>query len=455
MTVPIADRPQRRVGVRVVWGVVLCIVTTLLLPTFWTNVEPLHSRKAERHGFYDMRLWVGAANGYFDRTGSLYDTEVEGYFVPGSHSKYKYPPFYASLLRSMHGIKRLPLVFAWAFLVIYFLSAVATIWASPSRSWMRWWGVLLVALAWQPLYENFADLAMEGLLLFLFAVGAALLSYERIALWGVMLGVAAGVKIYPGALLGLPLIWSILPPAGHGARQSRWKSLRAYAGALVGFAATLAVGLVVFPPQITWQFFHDILPRIGGVSLSYESVGLASTIGRTLVLSTGGLPAGETLDIQTLEQFGSSAQQALTWGVWGAVFALLGIATVRKLRLRATQFQAALALLVAALPTSWAAYQALLFLPLAYGFLRLPSLGLPDRLVPDLGLDESSPARSLGAWALAAFAIVGGLVSLSGDRFWSAPALYAWVRALLPFSIWTLLILLDARPARPVPEPSV
>ena len=317
--------------------------------------------------FHDFHVFRGEVARARDG-GPLYATARSDYFNPGS-PVYKYPPPYAALIKaftSWPAERALQLFLATSLLVL--AGAWATMLSVFRPSWERGLLALIVYLNWEPLFESLQGLQLEPLLLLLAALALACLVLGQPFGAGLALGIACAFKVYPG-LLVLPYLV-----------RRRWAVV---AGAILGLAATLALSALAFPARLSLDYFTRILPRLGGVALAWDSIGLLAHAGRlALLLLTG--------PEQTLAAARSVPAILGVVDVPGLVTptcvlaALLGVplvVIVAKPLARAGDLppvvgeSAALGLSLCAvlvlLPTSWPDYQTLLALPAVWATLTV------------------------------------------------------------------------------------
>jgi hypothetical protein len=405
--------PRDRVRLLLPW----IVLAVLLVPTgvrIASLVRPWVAPGWESIAFYDFRLWrSGVAQ--FEETGVLYDTEQPGYFLPGSHSRYKYPPTYAALLKLVSSLPQR--VVGRAFFVgnVLLLAALLAmmLWALRPGAW-RAVLMILLFLHWQPFFENFGDLQMEPILLFCFGVSLLGRRGARELGSGIPLGVAGAFKVYPWILL---LEFAV---------RRRWRVL---VGGALGAIGTLGLAALIVPLRLSAQFFFGVLPRIGGTSLSYENVSLLATLGRWGLQLGGGLPGAEVLDGMVLETAGATAAMRMAQILTVLSASVLLFLTVRAARraraapvtIRETALLSmSICLLLLFIPTSWLSYQVLLALPLLAAVALAPAWRADRR-----------------TWLVLSFAVAWGVIFNSYGRFFeSYPGTPSLLRALVPAAIW-------------------
>ena len=131
-------------------------------------------------------------------------------------------------------ILNLGLLFATAFLLR----------ASTQLPWRR---IALVAVLSFPLRVNFLYGQYYVLLLFLLALSCWLYIRQRQFLAGLVVGLAAGLKVFPV----LYLLYFL-----------RKRDLRAFAGVVVGSLGTVVVSVFAFGWQLHRTYLFQVLPRV-------------------------------------------------------------------------------------------------------------------------------------------------------------------------------------------------
>jgi hypothetical protein len=277
----------------------------------------------------------------------------------------------------------------------------------------RLWIAAIVFPTWKPIRECLADLQMETIILFCLSLSALLLARSRTGA-GAAIGVAGAFKVYPWLVAGPFLL-------------ARW--WRIVAGVVIGSLVALALSAISLPARHSIEFFFQILPRLGGISLSYENFSLLATLGRILLWARGDLPPAEALDSMYLEQLQSP--RVLAWllflGMLGAL-ALLGWKR-RSYWSDLESGRKATALLalgacatVALIPTSWLSYQSLLVLPALVCVARV----LPGDILSMILLGTS----------LAAGVLLWGY----DDSFARHPGPFAAARTIIPYALAVVVL---------------
>lgn len=357
--------PARDPRTRSRWRPLLWVLLALsLIPTVArvaSLVEPFCAPGWERSAFYDFRLWRTGVERY-EQTGRLYDTDTPGYFLAGSVSLYKYPPTFAAILKLFAGRPQSTVgrIFLLGSLVLLLLAlGVLLVGLRPPPL-----GGALMALVfvhWMPTWELLSDLRMEPIVLLLLSI--TLIGYLRGRTWlaGVPAGVAGAFMVYPWALLVPSLLCR------------HWKVLL---GALVGAIGTLAAAALILPARLSMQFFTQILPHLGGTSLSYENLSLLAQLGRVGLLLTGEMPSAAELDLMHLET--PDISRLVTAHIIALALLIVVALGIGRPLLRAIRAAGSvpagrrdalnLALMICVvmplIPTSWLGYQIILILPL-------------------------------------------------------------------------------------------
>lgn len=406
----------------------LLIVLTVVRIAFLT--QPFLESGWDLKTFYDFRLWRTGVERYV-ATGQLYDTDTPGYFLAGSHSFYKYPPTIAAVLRPFAGQPQWKVgrIFLIANFVVLLSSLVLILIAfRPGR--LRALCMVLLFLHWSPTWESLSDLRMEPLVLALFSASIFCLQRGKRIAAGVPVGVAGALIVFP---------WFVLV---YFALRREWRVLL---GALCGAIGALGVTAVILPARLTVQFFTEILPHLGGTSLSYENVGLLANLARLELLLTGHLPPVMVLDRLHLE---GHVNSHLLWAHLVAVVVLIPIlvllyrltaGAIRRasslpvFRREPLAFGITVCLLALLIPSSWLSYQILLGLPLLCAVALAPA-----------------PRDDLLTWALLAFsAVVGSAIYGYTAFFYTHTEISSVLRSLIPITLWIAQIrVLRARAVR-------
>jgi alpha-1,2-mannosyltransferase len=338
-------------------------------------------------GFSDVRIFLEIAQRVHEG-GRIYATEESGYFDPGS-AVYKYPPTYLACLyplRDLRWRRVVSILFRvnGALLLLAFgLVLVATRPSLPRALLMA-----IVFVNWSPFWESVAGMQLELAMLALLAAAAALAARGRYLGAGAGLGAAAALKVYPGALAAYFLL------------LRRWRAAPGLAvGALLPLlGAALVLG---FDPLVE---YIRIFPRLGGVNLSTDNLGIPGLAARLAVLACGALVAVVALTLRKARagafRLGEDPRRELL-GLGACVCALLLI-----------------------LPTSWPDYQTLLILPLLLAFAWV-----------------EPPARRPWEWGLLLAAAVAGGIQLGFRTVMLHPHLMPYLRAWIPFAVLAVTLL--------------
>jgi alpha-1,2-mannosyltransferase len=209
---------------------------------------------AERHGFFDLKVYYGAVNYWVHDGGSLYD-----YLKPNSKYGFTYPTFAA--------ITMLPMAFVpWgvAITISLLLTVAASVWllwrlvdpVARREGWTRWFA-LAVALCLLAAFEPFRETVNFGqvnmLLLGLVAFDL-LVPVARGRWWGgVAIGLATAIKLTPGIFIVYLLV------------TRRWRA--AVTASATAAAATVLTAAVA--PDASREFWTAALwntDRVGSLA---------------------------------------------------------------------------------------------------------------------------------------------------------------------------------------------
>jgi len=403
--------------------VVLVLLTAVRLVG---RVEELRSFKHGTAQFLDFRIFFEAV-ARAEETGQLYASDRPDFFLPGS-AVYKFPPPFAATLTPFTEYDWLPVAKLFVVVNLFLLACVLTVfWRSVRPQGWRWVLVSLVFLNWQPFWETLLGVQLEIGILLLLTLGLASVRTGRFLTSGAAVGVAAAFKVYPVFLLSYFVLWR------------RWRGL---VGAVIGGGGALLVATVVISLGESIRYFVEILPRLGGTSLSPENLSLVAQISRVFVGPSGIRDLfGDANTNQILE---STPQGIWVFGflVTGLSTVLIGssVAAVHRARKADCQQREALSwcmaicLLVILIPSSWVDYQTLLVLPAMYAV-----------------ASASRPRVDPLAWTLLGLAVLPAIVIDLNDAIWNPGlGLFAALRALVPLFLWGALVRILVKPREAV-----
>jgi alpha-1,2-mannosyltransferase len=154
---------------------------------------------AVRHGSFDFKVYYGAVNYWLHGRGEVYD-----YLKPFSKYGFTYPPFAALAMSPMavlpwwaaNSLNITGSVLATVVLLDWFLRPVA-----GRYGWTRWFTVAVAACfaaAFEPLHETVSFGQVNLLLLILVLADFRLLIGRGSRFGGVLIGLAAAIKLTPG-----------------------------------------------------------------------------------------------------------------------------------------------------------------------------------------------------------------------------------------------------------------
>jgi len=220
--------------------------------------------------FEDFSAYLGAARS-MAAGGSPY-----AQFDPGTvvMSGFVYPPFAAVLVRPLALLSDQMALTVWLIGSVGCAVAGAIIVARTAlpASWPRVELGVLAALAFAPATYNYWHGQINPLIFLLLALAYRAYTQDREILTGVVLGVAAGIKVAPVVLILLLL------------RRHWW---RGTATMITTGAVTVTVGLVALGAGTTQTFFKTVFPALNrGVGWIYDQSlgGAVSRLGAHSVL---------------------------------------------------------------------------------------------------------------------------------------------------------------------------
>lgn len=187
---------------------------------------------ARRHGFFDLRVYYGAINYWMHDGGQVYD-----YLLPYTEYGFTYPPFAAVVMAPMayvgwHTAIAVSLALSVGALATIMYWLVGPI--AKRRGWPRWFALVIaleLAVALEPVWET-VNFGQVNLVLMAMVAGDLLLLVRRNHRFaGIGIGLAAAIKLTPGAFIVYLLV------------TRRWRAAgvaTATAAAATWLAATLA-----------------------------------------------------------------------------------------------------------------------------------------------------------------------------------------------------------------------
>jgi alpha-1,2-mannosyltransferase len=174
----------------------------LIVLAFTAGVWAFLAIAAERHGFFDLKVYYGAINHWINSGGNLYD-----FLLPRTEYGFTYPPFAALLMSPMAmvswhvaiAISLALTVGATAFLLRWMVLPIV-----KRQGWTPWFAMVLavgLVAAFEPVREtvNFGQVN----LLLLFLVAADLLLFVQFGkrFGGIGIGLATAIKLTPGIFI--------------------------------------------------------------------------------------------------------------------------------------------------------------------------------------------------------------------------------------------------------------
>jgi hypothetical protein len=388
-----------------------------------TALRLAHDARNTRFDHTDFHLFFAAAQRSLEG-GAVYLTRDPDLFRPGSPTGYKWPPPVAAALvpfahRPIEQV--IPLFFGLA--VACLGGSLVLLLATLKPALRRALLIVLAFLNWQPFYETLYGLQLEPLLLLLLSAWIALLRAGRLGWASVPLGAGAALKLYPGLLLLVPAL------------RRRWRSLAA--GLLAAAVTLLAAGLTL-PLRLSFEYFAEVLPRLGGTSLSIDNVSAMAHLGRVAILQSDvdrpWVLIADEAQLETACGAFACAAAAAAWAVLCGLLVAIGVRAYRRgSALPAAVREPAmgglsLCLLLFLIPTSWLDYQTLLVLPLAWALAAAPGGARRDPVT----------------WTLLGAAAVLGAMPAGGWFYESHLAAFSLARSALPLLLfWAHARLLD------------
>lgn len=237
-----------RSGLRRTW---VQVVTVLV---FFVAVWAFLAEFAERHGFFDLRVYYGAVNFWVSGGGQVYD-----YLLPQTEYGFTYPPFAAVVMTPMawvgwHLAITISLLMTVAVTITMLFWLVGPI--IRRQGWKMWFSLAIalgLAAAFEPVRETVNFGQVNLLLLFLAVADLLFFIGPGRKLGGIGIGLATAVKLTPGVFIIYLLV------------TRRWRAAAVSSAAAAGatwLAATLA-------PNASREFWTDAVwdtSRVGNTA---------------------------------------------------------------------------------------------------------------------------------------------------------------------------------------------
>ncbi|MEU5591775.1 glycosyltransferase 87 family protein [Streptomyces sp. NPDC020298] len=281
-------------------GRVLLVLALCAAVTVFTATVPL------LRGFFDLRVYYGAVDGWVHHGGRIYD-----YRVPGTPYGFTYPPFAALAMLPMALLPLRTAIAASLLLNLAALAVVLRILAGPAWRRHGWYGWALAACLlalFEPLRDTFSFGQVNLLLLALVLADGRLLATGRGRWAGAGIGLAAAIKLTPAVFIGLLLL------------ARRWRAA-ALATAVAAGATALAAWADPGASRFYWTEALWDTGRVGRL----DYVSNQSLQGVLARLGEPGRPVWATAVLLVLCVWAWRSRGAVAAGDWPAAFALTGL----------------------------------------------------------------------------------------------------------------------------------
>lgn len=209
---------------------------------------------AERHGFFDLKVYYGAINFWVHDGGQLYD-----YLLPKTGYGFTYPPFGAVVMSPM-SLVGWPVAIAISVAISVCGMAAVLVWLLQpviDRHGLSRWFTIAIALelaaAFEPMRETVNFGQVNVALLTLVAADILVLVRRGHRLSGIGIGLAAAIKITPGVFIVYLLV------------TRRWKAAAVATGTAAA-ATWLAATIAPDASRVYWTdaFWHT--ERVGSTA---------------------------------------------------------------------------------------------------------------------------------------------------------------------------------------------
>jgi len=237
-----------RSGLRRTWVQVVAVLF------FFGGVWAFLAACAERHGFFDLKVYYGALNFWVHGGGQVYD-----YLAPNTEYGFTYPPFAAVVMVPMGYIGwnlaiTISVIMSVAVMIVMLFWLVGPI--VRRQGWKMWLSLAIalgLAAAFEPVRETVNFGQVNLLLLFFATADLLLLIGPGRKLGGIGIGLATAIKLTPGIFIIYLLV------------TRRWRAAAVSSATTAGatwLAATLA-------PNASREFWTDAVwntDRVGNTA---------------------------------------------------------------------------------------------------------------------------------------------------------------------------------------------
>ncbi|PZS02478.1 MAG: hypothetical protein DLM69_04000 [Candidatus Chloroheliales bacterium] len=323
-------------------------------------------------------------------------------------SYYKYPPLFAGLLRPLALLDYDQALNWWRILNVGFLfAALGTLIASFSRRLPPWvaaatpatvltavaapasLALLFLASIYHPMIDALNYGQLDFVILLLLTLTLAALRTNHPVLAGVLLALAAALKLYP-ALLILYLLW-----------RREWRAVVGFGLGLFGWGL---LGLALAGPAATATYLSQVLPLSGGTTAWVENQTLSGFVARLFTDRLALEPFPSDLQLRSL-LLGLISYAGAIFGL-GVTLYLAGRQQPRSSLNYALGFAATVSVSIMILPAAWLHYLVALLLPLGVSFYALQEDGA--------NWLARAPRRTIAASAL----LSAGALLLAYENIW-------------------------------------
>jgi alpha-1,2-mannosyltransferase len=245
---------------------------------------------------YDYMPYVNAASA-INHGGDPYAAFLNACGSEWCNVGYIYPPLLAEAFRPLALLPAHTGAFIWLVLCYAMFAGAVLVADRVTAGWLSTTaraGLLLLGLAFLPLYASLYFFQVGPLMLLLMGLAAWAFTRRRDAVTGALLGVSAVLRVTP--IIQAPMLV-----------RSRRELVRPTGAAAMALSTMAVVAFLALLTTTTIEYIDTVLPRLGVSTAILDNQSLPGFLLRVQFLT--GIPAAATL------RFGALALQALLLGI--------------------------------------------------------------------------------------------------------------------------------------------